>query len=110
MAQVAQMGELNRNQQRLVQKTDEPGTDIIPNTIYCDRSALGALKDAIAGRWPIVPRVARWSEATEDISRFRKLVADGPLSVAEGCRALGRVGLSQAVVHSDDQGSVSLTK
>ena len=38
---MAQMGELNRNQQRLVQKTDEPGTDIIPDTIYCDRFALG---------------------------------------------------------------------
>ena len=83
---------------------------IIPNTIYCDRFALGTLKDAIAGRWPIVPRVARWSEATEDISGFRKLVADGPLSVAEECRALARVGLSQAVVHSDDQGSVRLAK
>ena len=83
---------------------------IIPNTIYCDRFALGTLKDAIAGRWPIVPRVARWSEATEDISGFRKLVADGPLSVAEECRALARVGFSQAVVHSDDQGSVRLAK
>ena len=83
---------------------------IIPNTIYCDRFALGTLKDAVAGRWPIVPRVARWSEATEDISGFRKLVADGPLSVAEECRALARVGLSQAVVHSDDQGSVRLAK
>ena len=83
---------------------------IIPNTIYCDRFALGTLKDAVAGRWPIVPRVARWSEATEDISGFRKLVAEGPLSVAEECRALARVGLSQAVVHSDDQGSVRLAK
>ena len=55
-------------------------------------------------------RVARWSEATEDISGFRRLVADGPLSVTEECRALARVGLSQAVVHSDDQGSVRLAK
>lgn len=83
---------------------------IIPEVIYCDRFALGTLKDAVAGRWPIVDRVARWSEATEDISGFRRLVADGPLSVAEGSRALARVGLSQAVVHSDDQGSVRLAK
>ena len=83
---------------------------IAPEVIYCDRFALGTLKDAVAGRWPIVPRVARWSEATEDISGFRKLVADGPLSVAEECRALARVGLSQAVVHSDDQGSVRFAK
>ena len=83
---------------------------ITPEVIYCDRFALGTLKDAVAGRWPIVDRVARWSEATEDISGFRRLVADGPLSVTEECRALARVGLSQAVVHSDDQGSVRLTK
>ena len=83
---------------------------ISPEVIYCDRFALGTLKDAVAGRWPIVDRVARWSEATEDISGFRRLVADGPLSVTEECRALARVGLSQAVVHSDDQGSVRLAK
>ena len=81
-----------------------------PEVIYCDRFALGTLKDAVAGRWPIVDRVARWSEATEDIAGFRRLVANGPLSVAEECRALARVGLSQAVVYSDDQESVRLAK
>ena len=86
------------------------GIGIKPETIYCDRFALGTLKDAVAGRWPIVDRVARWSDATEDISGFRRLVADGPLSIAEESRALARVGLSQAVVHSDDQGSVRLAK
>ena len=86
------------------------GLGIRPETIYCDRFALGALKDAVAGRWPIVDRVARWSQSTEDISGLRRLVADGPLSIAEECRALARVGLSQAVVHSDDQGSVRLAK
>ena len=64
----------------------------------------------VAGRWPVVDRVARWSEATEDIAGLRRLVADGPLSIAPECRALARVGLSQAVVHSDDQGSVRLAK
>ena len=54
------------------------GVGITPEVIYCDRFALGTLKDAVAGRWPIVDRVARWSEATEDISGFRRLVADGP--------------------------------
>ncbi|MDE0387829.1 MAG: hypothetical protein OXI75_03925 [Rhodospirillales bacterium] len=83
---------------------------INPKTIYCDRFALGTLKDAVAGRWPVVPRVTRWSEATEDITGFRRLVADGPLSIVPECRALARVALSQAVVHSDDQGSVRLTK
>ena len=83
---------------------------ITPEVVYCDRFALGTLKDAVAGRWPVLDRVARWSEATEDISGLRRLVADGPLSIAPECRALARVGLSQAVVHSDDQGSVRLAK
>ena len=83
---------------------------ILPQTIYCDRFALGTLKDAVAGRWPVVDRVTRWSEATDDISGFRRLVADGPLSIAPECRALARVALSQASVHSDDQGSVRLAK
>ena len=86
------------------------GIGIKPETIYCDRFALGTLKDAVAGRWPVVDRVVRWSEATEDIAGLRRLVADGPLSIAPECRALARVGLSQAVVHSDDQGSVRLAK
>ena len=86
------------------------GVGIVPETIYADRFALGTLKDAVAGRWPIIPRVARWSEATEDITGFRRLVADGPLSIAEECRGLAHLGLSQAVVHSDDQGSVRLAK
>ena len=82
---------------------------IVPEVIYCDRFALGALKDAVAGRWPVEPRVTRWSEATEDIG-FRRLVADGPLSVAGESRPLARLALSEAVAHSDDQGSVRLAK
>ena len=80
------------------------------DTIYCDRFALGTFRDVVAGRWPIVDRVARWSSATEDIAGFRKLVADGPLSIAPHCRDLARAGLGQAVVATDDQGSVRLQK
>ena len=65
------------------------GVGIKPETIYCDRFALGTLKDAVAGRWPTVDRVARWSDATEDITGFRRLVADGPLSIAEECQRAG---------------------
>ena len=86
------------------------GFGIRPEVVYCDRFALDSLQDAVAGRWPIVPRVTRWSEATADIAGFRKLVADGPLSIASECRALALVALSQATVASDDQGSVRLTK
>ena len=86
------------------------GVGIIPAVICCDRFILGTLQDVVAGRWPVNPRVTRWSEATEDISGFRKLVADGPLSIAKECRALAAVSLSQATVASDDQGSVRLQK
>ena len=82
----------------------------MPDVVYCDRFALGALMDAVAGRWQVIPRRARWSEATEDVSGFRRLVADGPLSIAKECRSLARAGLAQAVVASDDQGSVRLMK
>ena len=86
------------------------GRGIVPQVVYCDRFMLGTLTDVVAGRWPVVPRVTRWSEATEDIAAFRRLVADGPLSITKECRALARVGLSEASVVSDDQGSVRLVK
>ena len=86
------------------------GSGIRPEVVFCDRFMLGALQDAVAGRWPVVPRITRWSEATADISAFRKLVADGPLSITPECRALALVGLSQASVACDDQGSVRITK
>ena len=86
------------------------GLGIVPAAIYCDRFMLASLEDVVAGRWPIVPRVTRWSEATEDIASFRRLVADGPLSIVPEGRALARVGLSEASVQSDDQGSVRLVK
>ena len=83
---------------------------IKPATIFCDRFLLGSLQDAVAGRWPVVARRTRWSEATEDIASFRKLVADGPLSIVPAGRSLARVSLSQASVAADDQGSVRLQK
>ena len=86
------------------------GVGIVPAVVYCDRFLLGQLKDVVDGRWPVNPRVTRWSEATEDIAGFRQLVADGPLSIAAECRALAAVSLSQATVASDDQGSVRLQK
>ena len=86
------------------------GRGIVPQVVYCDRFMLGTLTDVVAGRWQVVPRVTRWSEATEDIAAFRRLAADGPLSIAPEGRALARVGLSEASVQSDDQGSVRLVK
>ena len=83
---------------------------IRPAAIYCDRFNLGGLEDAVGGRCPVVPRTTRWSESTEDVAAFRRLVADGPLSVVPEGRALAALALSQASVLSDDQGSVRLQK
>ncbi len=83
---------------------------IDPELVLADRFCLGALRDAIDGRWPIAERVTRWSEATEDIAAFRKLAEDGPLSIVPQCRALARVSLGQAHVKSDDQGSLRIEK
>ena len=74
---------------------------ISPQIILCDRFKLGAFRDAVAGRWPIRDRATRWSDSTEDISAFRQMVADGPLSITLQCRALGGVSIAQAAVKVD---------
>ena len=81
-----------------------------PDTIYSDRFILDELKDVIAGRFPVVARQTRWSEATSDITAFRKLAYDGPLSIDEKSRGLVRMSLSKAVLKSDEQGSAFLKK
>ena len=86
------------------------GIGINPRFVLCDRFCLGALHDAVDGRWNIVPRVTRWSEGTQDITSFRKIAEDGPLSIAEECRGLARVSISQASVKGDDGGSLRLEK
>ena len=68
---------------------------IEPDTIYSDRFILDELKDVIAGRFPVVDRQTRWSEATQDIIAFRKLAYDGPLSIDEKSRGLVRMSLSK---------------
>ena len=83
---------------------------IRPEISFCDRFALESLRDAVGGRFPIQARVTRWSEATADISAFRQFVKDGPLSLVSECIPLARLGMSQASVESDRQGSVRLRK
>ena len=58
----------------------------------------------------VVPRLARWSDASEDIRAVRRLAADGPLSVSPESRDLVSASLAVAMVKNDDQGSVRLTK
>ena len=77
--------------------------------IFCDRFRLGELQDVVNGT-PILPRIARWSEASEDIRAVRKLALDGPLACAPESRDLLTASLAAATVKTDDQGSVRLAK
>ena len=80
-----------------------------PDVIFCDRFRLAELQDCVNGT-PLVPRVARWSEASEDIRATRKAVKDGPLAVAPESRALLTASLSAAMVATDDAGNVRMVK
>ena len=81
-----------------------------PAAIFCDRFLLGNVHDVVGGQCPVVDRKTRWSEATEDIAAFRRMVLDGPLAVEPESRALLRVSMAGAAVRSDDQGSCRLLK
>ena len=82
-----------------------------PEVIVCDRFRLSELLDAMGNtRVPVVPRVSRWSEASEDIRGLRRLAKDGPLSCVPAVRGLVQAALAVSEVKSDDQGSVRLVK
>ena len=81
-----------------------------PVVVVCDRFRLAELQDAAGGSLRLVPRVARWSEASEDIRALRRSAADGPLSVARESRGLLAASLAVATVKTDDQGGVRLAK
>ncbi len=75
---------------------------IVPEAMFADRFLYETLQDIVRGRWPLVDRKTRWSEATADISAFRRLVADGPMSIAPESRALARVSLTEAMVKIEE--------
>ena len=77
--------------------------------IICDRFRLAELQDCVNGT-PIVPRIARWREASADIRATRKAAKDGPLACAPESRPLLTASLAAAMVKTDDQGSVRLAK
>ena len=83
---------------------------IRPVRATCDRFLLKRLRGAVAGRFPLEPRTDQWSTSTEAITSFRRLVADGPLSIAPECRGLARVALGEAVVIGDRKGNLTLAK
>ena len=80
---------------------------IIPAVVICDSFAVNALRDCVSNHWPVKVRRTKWEQATSDIADFRKLVYDGPLSVAPEGRALAQLGLREIEVRSDDSGSAS---
>ena len=77
--------------------------------IVCDRFRLSELEDAEPG-CPIEPRVAQWSNSTEDIRGLRRQALDGGLAVASGSRELLTWSLSVARVKKDDSGNCKLIK
>ena len=81
----------------------------VPAVVSCDRFRLADLQDVNTG-WEFVPRVTRWSEASEDIRAIRSQAQDGPLSLAPLSRALIKASLTVCRVRNDDQGSARLVK
>ena len=81
-----------------------------PSVIVCDRFRLSELQDAVRGRVPVVPRIQRWSDSSEDVRACRRVALDGPLAIAAEARALLSASLAVAKVESDTSGNVRLTK
>ena len=81
-----------------------------PSSITCDRFRLAELQDAVKGRCPVYPRIARWSDASADIRAARRIALDGPLSVAPEARDLLSASLAAAKVESDTSGNSRLVK
>ena len=81
-----------------------------PAGFSCDRFRLHELQDATGGRWPVEPRVARWSEASADIRELRRLALDGNLSVDERSRPLLAWSIASAAVENDDSGNCRMIK
>ena len=80
-----------------------------PSVILCDRFRHSEVLDADPPAL-VVPRVSRWSSATEDINALRRIAADGPLAVGPGSRSLVGASLSVSTVKCDDSGNVRMTK
>ena len=78
--------------------------------IVCDRFRLPELFDATGGQVPLIPRVTRWSESSEDIRAIRKAASDGPLSISSESRDLIAASLAVSLVKTDDAGNSRLIK
>ena len=80
-----------------------------PARVICDRFRMLELTDSIGRTCTIEPRISQWSESSFDIRALRKLVSDGPLSVADG-RELLSASLGVAQVGNDSSGNFRLIK
>ena len=81
-----------------------------PCLIVADRFRLKEVQDAVNGRCPVVGRVTRWQESTDDITRARQIAVDEGLSVDQSSRAVMRFALSKACVEQDSSGNVRIAK
>ena len=81
-----------------------------PAGFACDRFRLHELRDATGGRWPVEPRVQRWSESSADIRELRRLALDGNLSVEDRSRSLMAHSLGSTYVENDDSGNSRMIK
>ena len=75
--------------------------DWSPGTIVCDRFRLSEVLDA-APPCPVIDRIMRWSQSTEDITALRRMAADGPLSVAPASRSLLMASLAVSRVRNEE--------
>ena len=78
-----------------------------PRVIVADRVRANELRDAVAGRCRVVLRIARWSEASEDIGSFRRWSMDGGGTVAPGARALLTYSIGAARIRQNDGGDLA---
>ena len=81
-----------------------------PAGFACDRFRLNELQDSTGGRWPVEPRVQRWSESSADIRELRRLALDGNLSVDDHSRSLMAWSLGSTYVENDDSGNSRMIK
>ena len=78
-----------------------------PRLIVGDRVRGQELRDAVAGRCRLAFRVARWSEASEDIGGFRRLALDGGMSVSTESRAMLTYSIGAARIRANDGGDLA---
>ena len=81
-----------------------------PILVVADRYRIAEVSDAVAGRCPVMGRVTRWQESTDDLQRCRQVGLDEGLSVDPAAVQSFRVALAESAVESDGSGNFRLAK